>query len=209
MKKFTFGLVFAVVLISPVAFLRAEDDATTTNPITDPIRKAEQARDRIEERRALFDEKKTELQEKFQEKRGEIRELRRENIDALIDRMIARFEQAIERLKNIHGRILARIELIEENNDEDLSDARTHLDAAMDSIEKAAETLADVPEAADDILGTTTATTTPGAFGPVRDLFGTVKEHVRAAHASLVDAITSIKGLGLIKTQAGTTTESE
>lgn len=213
MKRTLVYLTFLVLLASPLAFARAEDDATTSDdasPIVDPIRKAEQARERLQERDEKIKDALGERRETMEQKRTEIQERTREHVGLLLDRVLARFTAAVERLENVYDRILARIELIEEARDIDLTDARAHLEDAKEFITQAKDALADIPDEADGIFGTSTASTTIPSAGisSIRNLFTEAKTLIRSAHGALVEAIASIKtGLG-DKDDEATSTDS-
>lgn len=184
--------VFATFITTSVA--RAEDSTSTDD---------KPWKERMEERRDIMMENKTERQELFKENseerkefRGEFKtrfdEFKKERIGGMIEMMTKRFEWAIARLENIADRIEARIEKIEDETNTTLTDARTHLDEARTDIADATKLLSEIDVDVDYI--TADETTAGERFSGFRDAFGEVKTEIKSAWTHLREALDEIKG---------------
>lgn len=153
---------------------------------------------RMEERKDLM-ENKMERTEMMKERGGDIREniktrfdeFRKGRIGGMIEMMKNRFEWAIARLENIADRIEARIEKIESETGEKLTDARMHLDEARTDIADATKLLGEIDTDVDTI--TADETKTSEKFSGFRDAFSKVKEEIKSAWVHLREALDAIK----------------
>lgn len=185
-------LALALVLVSPLAFVRAnEDDTKTENEDRSSwmmFRNSDEDRDTMEERRELMREKTETYREDWKEKREEFR---REHAQIFIERIKAHFEWAVKWTQNIHDRMLAKVEAIEENTDKELTDARAHLADAQTHIDEAVDALADIviPTTDDDASDEKNKEEVDG----VRALFADAKTHLQEARESLRLAMQELK----------------
>ncbi|MEK7579388.1 MAG: hypothetical protein AAB460_02560 [Patescibacteria group bacterium] len=192
MKKLS--LISLLVLTLALVFIPARATfAEDANTDTEKTRR-EMMREGVTERREMWKENQEERKafwtEKREEFRGKLEKIRAERIDGWVRTMGARFDNAIEFLNNIADRIEARIETIEDETGETLTDAWTHLDAAREHIAEASEAVEKIPAAVEAALDSETP---KEAFAPVRTLFGEAKTHIQEAHAELRAAVASIK----------------
>lgn len=185
-------LALALVLVSPLAFVRADnDDARMENKDRSSwmmFKNSDQDRDRMRERQELMEEKMEERREERQEKREEFR---REHAQIFIERIKAHFEWAVKWTQNIHDRMLAKVEAIEEETDKELTDARAHLKDAQTHIDEAVDALADIviPTTDDDA----TDEENKEKVDAVRALFADAKAHIKEARESLRLAMQELK----------------
>lgn len=189
MKKL-YMVALALVLISPFAFVNANENGEREQKNERAwFQMSEEKRDAMKERQELMKEKMEEHREEWKEKREDFR---REHAQVFIERIKAHFEWAIKWTQNIHDRMLAHVEKIEDETDEDLSvarkylaDAQTHIDEALDALEDIV-----IPDDSDD---TTTDEEDTAKVESVRALFTEVKEHIQEARESLRGAMTELK----------------
>ncbi|MEK7606414.1 MAG: hypothetical protein AAB458_02365 [Patescibacteria group bacterium] len=179
-------LIVGLALVTPLVFARAEDDATSSS-VWSSVRKAKDVSAEMQKRQDLMKENIEERRAEWTEKKDAIREA----AGVFIFRIKAHFGWAIEWLQNIHDRMLAQVEKIEDETDADLSIAKEHLDDAQTHINDAADALEDIIVIADEDDEATT--TVKDKVAGVRAQFATVKEHIQAARESLRLAMQEIK----------------
>lgn len=184
MKRFSYVFALALLVSSFALPVFAENDTATSDKpsrgLFAPIRDAEAVREKMEERRSLFEEK-----------RERVTDLLRERAGTFIERMVNVFTAAVERLQNIHDRMLARIEKIEDVRDIDLSEAKTYLSDAQTHIDEASELLASILAESDSF--DEDDTNDKEEVASVRALFVETKEHIREAHTALRAAMQSVR----------------
>jgi len=164
----------------------------TSSPETFEERRQE-IRDRLEERKIEISEKKEEIKSRLEERKADLKDKAVERIRAYIDRTQNRFEAAIDRLEHISERILSRIEKLEEK-ELDMTNSRALLGTAENDLLTAREAVnLFVNEAYTALENEDDPRAT---FATIREILNDAKNSLKDAHASLVDAIISIKSLG-------------
>lgn len=182
MKRTSFfvPLIVVLIIVGTTAIARANDDGDTATssraPFFAPIRRAEEARDNIQERREGF---KTRFDE-----------FRKEKIARMLGFMKARFLAAIERLRDIADRIDARIEKVEDETGKDLSEASGYVNDARESLDEAEDLLEAVGTSTDALFSD--ENTAGERFGRLRELFIEAKAKIKEARGFLGQALRAI-----------------
>lgn len=194
MKHILIALMLMSAFATSVAY--AEDSADDTGFDDKNLR--EERKERIEERREDIKENMTERREMIKENVTERREAMKERFDEfkkqrignLIDIMVRRMNWAIERLENIADRVASRIETLEERGAE-MTDARAHLADAREHIAQAQTLLGDIDTNVDTLVAD--EMTADDKFATVREIFGKIKEEIKAAWSDLRSALDAMK----------------
>lgn len=179
---------FAALITTSVA--RAEDST-----FDDTMMKG-----RTEERKDFMKEDAAERRDIMKENvreyrdgiKGRFDEFRKARVGGMIEMMKKRFTWAIGRLENIADRIETRIEKIEAETGENLTDASTHLDEARTDIADATKLLGEIDTDVDYI--TADENKAGERFSGFRDAFAEVKTEIKAAWQHLREALDAIKG---------------
>lgn len=183
MKKAFLTLSATVLLASPFAFIHAQ------TPVMQNQNRLE-AQERREERREALEQKREEIQNRFEEKRMLLQGQAWQKVSDILERVMGRTQDAIDRVEGFADRIDARLDILEDDG-LDVDASREHVEKARTSLDDAQDALnaVDPSEIIDDI-----GTSTPAApMATLRAELLKVKELIREAHMHLVDAITSIK----------------
>lgn len=147
---------------------------------------AESLRERMSERREAH---RATMDERRDERREAVTDAARARVRAFMERMLRRFDAAIQRLRNLADRVGTRIEKLETNKN-DLGHAKELLGAARVEIDAAAATLAAIRAN----LESAVAEENPhGAFEAIHESLAEAKEAVRAAHRALIETIVAIR----------------
>lgn len=174
-------------------------------------KKAQIMRDELKAKREVMMEQVKMMRQKFQDDtkarrealRNQFGDQRTERIEAFFNKMIGKFQAAIDRLKNLADRISARIDKAAANG-KDVTRLRDQLSQAKDKI-------SDAEKALEDAKAKYTEATQEKdfkiAFNKVREVVQGVTEKVKDAHRALVEVVNSIKGLGNGSGHATTTKE--
>jgi len=153
------------------------------------MEKREALRAELKNRREQF---RNEAQKRIDELKKKLGEKRGERIEAFFQKMVEKFEHAIERFKKYADRIAERLDKAESNG-KDVAELRVKLSAANDKILEAEMALEDskakYAEAVKD-------PDFKASFAKVREVVHGVLVKVKEAHRALVDVVKSIKGLG-------------
>jgi len=132
----------------------------------------------------IREERKEQIQAKLTEKR-------QERIMNLHGRIVKRVESAIERMIKLSDRILARLDVLEAEG-ESVESLRLEVNSAKDLIENSGEILTGVEGIVDDML----ESEDPKAVYPtIKNSVEETKDTLKDAHSILVNVITQIKGL--------------
>lgn len=189
MKHAMLGVLFLGIAVSPALFVHAEEDTSRNadkSPMFAPIRKAEDAREKMQERQELFQERGAEVRE-------QIRERAQEHASTFAQRLVVRFEFALERLQNIHDRIEERIAKIEAARDVDLSEAKAFLETAGTEIRLAYDVLEKISAEIALFIDSDDREDMRAEIDSVRELFREAKDHIIAARRALANAVASVK----------------
>jgi len=159
------------------------DNATSTK-----VR--EEAKERKEERQENVQEKRKDLEARRDELKVEVSSKRMELVKKFAAKMIKVHQAAVNRLIKLADRIDSRIKKFETNKNVNLSDAKAKLVTARAKITTAQNYINTLP----GLVSTSTATGTPTVvLQTVKGYFIISRDNLKAAHASLVDVISSIK----------------
>jgi len=160
------------------------DDASTT------------ARERLRERKEQAREKIKEQKEKHEEKRDarmeKRRQLRDARINAYTERMVHRFDVAIDRLSKIADRIDSRIEKFTERG-ADTTEAQNAIASAQTKITAAKQETDTIKTDIDEALSSDDP---KGAFKEVRTIVSDAVTTIKDIHATLIEAVKSLQGIG-------------
>lgn len=165
----------------------------------------ESLRERMGERREA---RRAEMETRRDERRETLRDAARARVHAFMERMLRRFDAAIQRLRNLADRVGSRIEKLEMQRHAgwDLTNAKELLATARVEIDAAAATLVAIRAN----LEAAVAEDDPrAAFEAIHEAIGEAKDAVRKAHRALVEAIVAIRassGRGADGSGAATTT---
>lgn len=182
------GLAMALAPLFPAfAQTTADGRATTSAPNRRGI--IEQKKERLQERGAAVREQ---VQQKREQVRERLAEKRKQIIRDHFNRMMKRFDAALERIKKIGERIQSRIERAKANG-KDVASAQTALDRAKTSWQEAKSAVDGVKGKLESVLS---ADDPKAAFKDVQNLIEAARDKIKAAHAAMVDAITTLKGVG-------------
>ncbi len=189
MKKFLYASTLAFLFVTLCAVTVSAD--TTTDWATS---RRELMKENISDKRALWhdqvEERKAFWEERRAEFAGKLEAIRAERINGWLRMIGGRFDHAITFLSNIADRLEERIELLEDELDTTLVDARTHLDAARDHISEASDIVDGIPGSLEEALNSETP---KEALGPVRTMFADAKMHIKEAHAELRAVVAAVK----------------
>jgi len=133
--------------------------------------------------RRVSDERRAEVAQKIGQRREAL-------IRAYAERMIRRFEAALERLTRLGDRLELRLIKLEENGI-DVAHARELLGESRNKIQEARGKIA---ETETEIYAALGSDDPKEAFGKVRELLKGAVEKIKEAHRALVDAVRAIKG---------------
>ncbi len=180
--------------LSPLSYAHAENATSTKVRAAAVERKAE-----VKENVAA---KRSELEAKRDQLKAEVKDKRMSIVGKFSGQMLRVHKAALERLKKLADRIDSRINKFETSKNVNLADAKTELVAARAKITVAENYINTLPG-----LVSTAATGTPKtALDTVKGYFTTSRDNLKAAHASLVDVISSLKvGAGIASSTASTT----
>jgi DNA repair exonuclease SbcCD ATPase subunit len=140
---------------------------------------------RPQDQRVNVQEKRQSVLQRFNERRQAI-------IRSFFARMVRRYEAAILRMQKLGDRIQSRIEKARAAG-RDVTQAQAALDQARSQWSQAKGTLEEVRGKLEGVLG---AGDPKAAFQEVKSLLGTMKGQLKSVHQALVEAITTLKGLG-------------
>jgi len=152
--------------------------------------------------------RRAEMETRRDERRETLRDAARARVHAFMERMLRRFDAAIQRLRNLADRVGSRIEKLEMQRHAgwDLTNAKELLATARVEIDAAAATLVAIRAN----LEAAVAEDDPrAAFEAIHEAIGEAKDAVRKAHRALVEAIVAIRassGRGADGSGAATTT---
>lgn len=151
--------------------------------------KKEALKDEIKKKRESFKDEAKKRREELKKKLGEEKAKR---IEAFFQKMVEKFENAVDRLDKLADRISSWLDKAEDNG-KDVVALREKLAAAKTKI-------TDVEKALDEAkVKYAEAVKEPDfkvAFKKVKEIVKGVSEKVKQAHRALVDVVNSIKGLG-------------
>mgnify|MGYP000365563329 CR=1 FL=1 len=183
------------------AEIRANEESRREDTALNRDAKRAEMEERSGERKAEAEERRVENQERKTERRAEL-EAKKEERNALrisemkararayIERTIKRFEAAITRLETTIGRVESRMAKFEER-DIDTSEAVIFLAEAQTDLSLARTSLANIYDSVDIALS---AEDPKRAFqSNVKTTFEETKGYVKSAHASIVNAVSSLK----------------
>ena len=142
---------------------------------------------------------KQNLQTKKEEIKNSVEKTRQNATNKIVDRInqfvqniITRYEAAINRLETLSARIDSRITKMEDKNI-DVTIGKDLLAIARTKIETAKISTAGIASTTDNmIFGTTTAAVKEN-FQAIKTQIEKAKEDIKAAHAALVDVVSSLK----------------
>ena len=154
--------------------------------------KIENVKERREERKENAEERRENLQEKRQEAKQRLAEKRKQIIRAQFNRMVKRFEAALEREKKLEERIKSRLDKARANG-KDTVQAQAVLDGATVAWRDAKAAL---EEAKSKLAGMLDSDDPKTAFAEVRSLVESIRDKIKTVHASYVDVISALKGVG-------------
>jgi len=149
----------------------------------------------------IREERRVQVEQKLQEIKNKYREQRQTRIAAYVEKMIARFNAAVERLEKLAVRIDSHLTNLETKK-VNVTEARALLITANTKIQEAKNSIALIRPTADSALQSDDIKM---AFESARQIIDNAKTALKSVHAALVDVINSIKP-GLNKT--ATTTPS-
>lgn len=143
-----------------------------------------------------FEQKKEEFRVKAKERtealKKKLGEQRASKIEQFFSRMVRKFEDAVTRLDGFADRIEERVNKAAEAG-KDVTTARDKLSLARQKIEEAQTSLHNARAKYEEA---TQGKDFKVAFQNVRSMVAELKNKVKAAHAALTDAITTLKGVG-------------
>lgn len=185
--------VFSFTSLAHAQPLYANDETTGTER---EHKGTSTVRGMMQEKREEIKTRVDSMREKAEERKMQLEEKAKRRIAAMAKEVAHRFNNAVERLKDLEARIQSRITKLTAKGF-DLHEAQTKLDAAHTLIVKASDDVAGLPAKIDALFAT--ATSTRGlreGWGGLKTIFDTAKEDLKAAHAALVEAIKAIKRSG-------------
>lgn len=219
-KKILTGALVASFLLG-TSIVHAQDDAAdastadtspeTVNirPTPESIRERREAIEaerlkRLEEVRAKQTEVREERAMKAEEIKGRVTEqkelrtmARAERAQEFVRRAIARVNNIADRMETFIPRIAERLDELEERG-VDVSNARTELRLAQESIDSARSTIAKLTDLVDD-LGNEDETTQNDSKETIRSIIEETKGYLKEARGHLTAAIREIKSVNANK----------
>ena len=132
------------------------------------------------------------------ERRAKLLDRVQDKIKRFLNNVVAKMNAAAERLDTLADRIFSRIEKFEEKGF-DMTEAKQLLKEARESITKARN---NIDSAIADAREAFSSDTPRNSFGEVVSTLTRTKEHLRAAHKTLVSVIRAIKAGANIKSDS-------
>lgn len=140
-------------------------------------------------RREAFTKQKNAVSDRITERRAALSDRMQDRITNLANNMIHRMTAAIERLRNIIGRIQSRADKLEERGVATAT-AEGFLDDALGKLNEAETILTSLSVRVEDAA---TSDTPRDAFVSVRERFIAARDLIRDTHGLLRDAVTALK----------------
>ncbi len=202
MNKTVLGFSLAVAFAMPLAFVSADTlRADTTNKVRLDFSSNAKSDVTLESRADLRaqwnarqkeqEAKRIDMHKRFEAKRAEWNDDRHEKVASILERMVMRMQNAIDRHEAFADAIEARLDILIDA-DVDVRVAEKHIAAARASLLSAQELLNKIDLAFSfEAIATTDRAT--DAVKNLRTAFAEVRTHIRDAHRSLVDAVASLK----------------
>ncbi len=204
MKNYQKLALFAAILISlPFGAYAIEDESDDSS-----VRKPQEVKRQIEERKTEFEKKRIEMGEKrdlikanFEEKKEAIKngieerkeavnEKVKERLGKFVENLVERFTAAQERLGELAARIDSRLTKMETEGI-DVSSQKTALASAKILIDDLSVSIAQIQTMSTEVLtGDTRA-----LYPELKEAVEATKSEIKAAHQALVDIVVSLKGM--------------
>lgn len=173
---------------------RENIDAARETGATDALRGDATGEDGQIDRQTDLESRRADQEEKREERREALNERAKERIRAYAERIGKRFNAALDRISKMADRVDSRIDKFEERG-LDMSDAQALVDTARAQVSDARSDVSDALAQIETLLNSDNPRE---IFASVKELLVSAKESAKAAHASLVEAVRSMKA-GLAK----------
>lgn len=217
--KYILLVVFTCILLAGNVFFvpqtNAQTDSSTSSPkdaatntpfrerIQDVREDAAERRDQVREHVASRTDA---VREKVQDRRVEIRDQMRDRVKNLVGNIKRRMNAAIERMGNIAGRLVTRIEKLEERG-VDGTEALRLVGEAKSELSAASSIITGTDDAEVDTV--IDSDIPKDAFASIKTKLREAAEHIRNAHQLLRDAIVALKEAILEAQSTENTDEAE
>lgn len=189
------GAVAIAALMLPIgAFADASTTATSTRRFEDRKQEIQQKKDEFREKKegikGEIEARKEEIKAKVEERREAVAEKVKERLDKFMQNVIERFSAAQDRLEELANRIDSRLQKMEAEG-VNVSSQKTKLAEAKAKIAALGTSIATLETKSKEVVSGDTRALYPELKTSVEG----VKAEIKAAHASLVDIVESMKGM--------------